>query len=52
MAIELTRQQSSIDSAYVNADYYRSTGQAEREFQLLSVKGRSKVDRLTGTFEV
>jgi hypothetical protein len=48
VAIELLRQQKSIGSAHTVSTNYPVQGQAEREFHLLSVKGRSKVDRLAG----
>jgi hypothetical protein len=48
VTIELTRQKDSIDSASASGQYYRTLGQAEREFRILSVKEQSKVDRLTG----
>jgi Protein of unknown function (DUF1517) len=50
VTIELTRQQSYINSVSVSGQYYRTTTQAERKFRILSFKEQSKVDRLTGTF--
>lgn len=49
VALELLRNEKSITSARAQSKYYASRSKAEREFQLLSVQGRSKVDRLTGT---
>jgi len=48
VALELLRNEKSITSARAQSKNYASRSQAEREFQLLSVQGRSKVDRLTG----
>lgn len=50
VALELLRQEKSITSAYTHTSHHKFVGQAEREFQSLSVHGRSKVDRLTGTY--
>jgi uncharacterized membrane protein len=50
VTLELIRQEKSITSAYTQSKSYSIMGQAEREFQVLSVASQSKVDRLTGTF--
>ena len=50
VALELLRQERAITSAYAQCHHYSITGQAEREFQVLSVQSQSKVDRLTGTY--
>ena len=50
VTLELLRQEQSITSAYTQSKSYPIMGQAEREFQVLSVASQSKVDRLTGTF--
>lgn len=50
-AVELLRHQPSISSAYAESKHYRIYGEAEREFQIRSVQGQSKFDRLTGTCE-
>ena len=52
VALELLRQEKSITSAFTRTSHHKFVGQAEREFQSLSVHGRSKVDRLTGTCEL
>ena len=48
VTLELLRQEKSITSAYTQSKSYPIMGQAEREFQVLSVASQSKVDRLTG----
>jgi Protein of unknown function (DUF1517) len=48
VTLELLRQEQCITSAYTRSKVYNIRGQAEREFQLLSVNSQSKVDRLTG----
>jgi Protein of unknown function (DUF1517) len=52
VSLELLRQEKAITSAYAQFNAYPISGQAEREFQVLSVSSQSKVDRLTGTFLV
>jgi uncharacterized membrane protein len=49
VSLELLRQEQAITSAYAQFNAYPISGQAEREFQVLSVSSQSKVDRLTGT---
>ena len=49
VALELLRHEQAVTSVSTESDNYPLVGQAERKFQLLSVQGRSKVDRLTGT---
>lgn len=48
VALELLRQERSISSAHAQSNHYKIYGQAEREFQIRSVKGQSKFDRLAG----
>jgi Protein of unknown function (DUF1517) len=48
VTLELLRHEQSITSAYATSKSYPIIGQAEREFQVLSVASQSKVDRLTG----
>jgi uncharacterized membrane protein len=50
VALELLRHEDSIVSAQASSEQYASVGQAEREFQRMSVQGRSKLDRETGTW--
>jgi uncharacterized membrane protein len=50
VTLELLRHEQSITSAYTQSKLYPIMGQAEREFQVLSVASQSKVDRLTGTY--
>ena len=50
VTLELLRQEKSITSAYTRSKSYPIMGQAEREFQVLSVASQSKVDRLTGMY--
>jgi Protein of unknown function (DUF1517) len=50
VALELLRNEPFIQSAVAQSKPYAIAGQAEREFQVLSVASQSKVDRLTGTF--
>ena len=49
VALELLRQEPAITAARAQWRPYDSLLRAEQAFQLLSVEGRSKVDRLTGT---
>jgi hypothetical protein len=49
VTLELLRQEQYITSACTQSKVYTIRGQAEREFQLLSVTSQSKVDRLNGT---
>jgi uncharacterized membrane protein len=48
VALELLRHEDHIVSAQANSEQYSSVGLAEREFQRMSVQGRSKLDRETG----
>lgn len=48
VALELLRHEDNIVSAQATSEQYSSVGQAEREFQRLSVQRRSKLDRETG----
>jgi uncharacterized membrane protein len=48
VTLELLRQEQAIKSAYTQSKQYPISGQAEREFQILSVASQRKVDRLTG----
>lgn len=52
VALELLRQEKAITSAYARSNHYTITGQAEREFQMLSVQSQSKVDRLIGMYQI
>jgi Protein of unknown function (DUF1517) len=52
VALELLRSEPFIQSAFAQSQPYTISGQAEREFQVLSVASQRKVDRLTGTFVV
>ena len=49
VTLELLRNESMIQSAVTQSQQYSISGQAEREFQVLSVASQKKVDRLTGT---
>ena len=45
MALELLRQEKSVDSAYAESQHFYSTGLADRAFQAKSIRSRSKFDR-------
>jgi uncharacterized membrane protein len=49
VALELLRHEENIVSAQANSEQFSTVSQAEREFQRMSVQGRSKLDRETGT---
>jgi uncharacterized membrane protein len=49
VALELLRHEDHIVSAQANSEQYSTVSEAEREFQRMSVQGRSKLDRETGT---
>lgn len=51
VALELLRQQRAIKSAQTSYQHFSSSSEAEREFQRISVKERSKFDRETGTYK-
>jgi hypothetical protein len=48
VALELLREESAITSAKTTSSHFRSTNQADREFQRISVQERSKFDKETG----
>jgi uncharacterized membrane protein len=48
VALELLQHEDHIVSAQANSEQYSTVSQAEREFQRMSVQGRSKLDRETG----
>lgn len=50
VALELLRHEDNIVSAQANSEQFSTVSQAEREFQRMSVQGRSKLDRETGTY--
>jgi hypothetical protein len=47
VALELLREESAITSAKTTSSHFRSTNQADREFQRISVQERSKFDKET-----
>jgi uncharacterized membrane protein len=50
VALELLRHEDNIVSAQANSEQFDTVSQAERQFQRLSVQGRSKLDRETGMY--
>jgi hypothetical protein len=50
VALELLRHEDNIVSAQANSEQFSTVSQAEREFQRMSVQGRSKLDRETGMY--
>jgi len=50
VALELLRQEENIVSATAHSKQFSKIGPAQREFQRLSVQGRSKFDRETGIY--
>jgi hypothetical protein len=51
VALELLRHDDNIVSAQANSEQFTTVSQAERQFQRMSVQGRSKLDRETGMYK-
>lgn len=49
VALELLRDEKSIVSAEATSESFSSVGPAQREYERLSIRSRSKLDRETGT---